>query len=545
MTVPEFVTEWNMKKLKELVKKSGIVSYVVRPNGQRKRVTEETRKEIEEELDIGFRVERELQDGDIVLFNRQPSLHRLSMLSHKVRVMPGKTFRFNPIVANPYNADFDGDEMNMHVPQTEEGKTEAKELMYVQDQIISPRYGGPVIVLYEDGVSGCFLLTKKGMAFPREEAMQYAYEAGFTALPAGHENSESIEGKELFSMLLPKDLNLEYPTNTFSRLKRAGLVKDFKPESGDVWDAYVRIQDGKLVSGMIDAESLGEGKGKIVDTMAREYPPEVLAEFYGRVCRVIGPLITRKGLTAGLDEYETTPTVEKVKELAIQEEYAEAEKLVEQFKNSTLEHIPGRTLLESFEIQMLRLGARVKEKVESQILQEKITTLLKSPQPQYNTTVMILSGSRGNPVNLTNISGMWGQASVREGRPKRGYNQRLVTINRKGDVGAQAGGFISHNFMEGMGVREFFYHAMGGRQGEVDTGVSTKVSGYLYRRLANSLKDLIVHNDNTVRTANKNLVQFTYGEDGVMPNKTIRGKSIDVDKALAKFKKATKGDSNA
>jgi DNA-directed RNA polymerase subunit A' len=127
-----------------------------------------------------------------------------------------------------------------------------------------------------------------------------------------------------------------------------------------------------------------------------------------------------------------------------------------------------------------------------------------------------------------NIAGFWGQAAVRAGRPKRGFQKRLITLNRKDDVGLFAGGFIKSNFIKGMDAVEFFYHSMGGRQGEVDTGVSTKVSGYLYRRLANSLKDLMVNNDNTVRTASSNIVQFTYGEDGVFPQKTVKGKTIDV-----------------
>jgi len=129
-----------------------------------------------------------------------------------------------------------------------------------------------------------------------------------------------------------------------------------------------------------------------------------------------------------------------------------------------------------------------------------------------------------------NIAGFWGQANVREGRPKRGYKNRLITLNKKNDVGMWAGGFIKSNFMNGMDAKEYFYHSMGGRQGEVDTGVSTKVSGYLYRRLANSLKDLVVNNDGTVRTASSELVQYTYGEDGVFPQKSIRGKNIDVKK---------------
>ena len=93
----------------------------------------------------GVIVERHLIDGDVAIFNRQPSLHRMSMLVHEVRVMQGKTFRFNLADCTPYNADFDGDEMNLHVIQSEEARAEAKILMRVQEHIITPRYGGAVI----------------------------------------------------------------------------------------------------------------------------------------------------------------------------------------------------------------------------------------------------------------------------------------------------------------------------------------------------------------------------------------------------------------
>jgi DNA-directed RNA polymerase subunit A' len=141
---------------------------------------------------------------------------------------------------------------------------------------------------------------------------------------------------------------------------------------------------------------------------------------------------------------------------------------------------------------------------------------------------------------LTNISGFWGQASVREGRPRKGFTDRLITLNKKKDVGTLAGGFIKHSFMEGMDAKEFFYHSMGGRQGEVDTGVSTKISGYLYRRLANSLKDLKVANDKTVRTASQNVIQFAYGEDGIFPTKTFVGKFTALDEEKANLEKKKK-----
>ncbi|MBU2100749.1 DNA-directed RNA polymerase subunit A', partial [Candidatus Micrarchaeota archaeon] len=533
LTVPELVTDWNKKEIIKQIKDGEDVKYFVRQNGARKRVSEATKKEIIEELEAGCKIERKLKDGDIILFNRQPSLHRLSMMAHKARVMTGKTFKMNPIICKPYNADFDGDEMNLHVPQTEEGKTEAKELMFAQNQIISSRYGAPVIILDEDGVSGTYVLTMDSTKLDKEEAMQYYYEMSLTELPkpkAGNKWS----GKQAFSELLPKGLNLAYRTNTAKELQKMGLLTE---ETKNKYpDALLKIENGELISGVIDEESLGEGKGKLIHILFDEYGPEIVEQFYHKINRIVGDILTKKGMSVGLDEFETNPEIEKVKAKAIKEEMEEGEKLVEQFNKGTLELIPGRTLEESFELRMMRLGAETKDKVQKEIMRQKVEELL-SDKPAYNATVMIMSGSRGSPINLTNIQGLWGQASVREGRPKRGYINRLISANKEKDVGANAGGFIQQNFMQGMKVKEFFYHSMGGRQGEVDTGVSTKVSGYLYRRLANSLKDLCIANDSTTRSASENVIQFMYGDDGVFPMKSYRGKTINISRELEKLNK--------
>jgi len=534
LTVPEIVTVWNKKGIEKMVKDTDNSAYLIRPDETKKRIEKSNKKEILEELDLGYKVERTLQDGDLVLFNRQPSLHRLSMLAHRVKIMEGKTLRINPIVCKPYNADFDGDEMNIHIPQTEEGKTEAKELMYVRDQVISPRYGAPVIILDEDGVSGLYVLTLKSTEFSKEEAMQYFYEVGCTKIPKP-DRGEKYSGKILFSQILPKDLDLEYQTKTCSVIKSSGMCKSCVKEKCP-YDAYLKIEHGHLKTGVVDAQSLGEARGRIIDALARNYPSDVIEKFYYNVMRFISPLLTKKGMTVGLDEYEVSEKINAKKKKILDEVMEEGKVLVDRYDRGTLKHIPGRTLEESFEINMMRLAAQSKDKLQREIMKEKLEPIL-SKNPTLNTMVMILSGSRGSSTNLMNIAGFWGQASVREGRPRRGFQKRLIALNKRDDVGVNAGGFINTNFLEGMNAKEYFYHSMGGRQGEVDTGVATKVSGYLYRRLANSLKDLMVNNDGTVRTANKDLVQYKYGEDGVFPMKTVRGQSVDIEEEFRLFNK--------
>lgn len=533
LTVPERVTEWNKKELQKLVKETDEVIYAIRPDETKKKVDENNKEEIADELEAGFRIERRLRDGDIVLFNRQPSLHRLSMMAHSARVMDGKTLRINPIVCKPYNADFDGDEMNLHVPQTEEGKGEAKELMYVRDQVISPRYGAPVIILDEDGVSGTFVLTMKSTEFSREETMQYFFEMGLTELPKP-DKGKKYSGKLVFSQMLPKDLNLKYKTNMCKILQRTMPCKNCTQEKCE-HDAYLKIKNGNLECGVVDKASLGEVSGKIIDELARNYPGKVIEDFYYNINKVVADLLTKRGMTAGIDEYEVSQNIIKHKDEVVEEMLAEGKKLTDKFEKGTLQHLPGKSLEESFEISMMKRAGQAKEKIQSEIMKEKMKSIL-TENPKLNTMVMIVSGSRGSSINLMNIAGFWGQANVREGRPKRGYTNRLITLNEKNDVSMMAGGFIKSSFMDGMDVKEYFYHSMGGRQGEVDTGVSTKVSGYLYRRLANSLKDLVVNNDNTVRTAASNLVQYKYGEDGVFTKNTVKGKNIDLEEEAKKAK---------
>lgn len=534
LTLPEIVTSWNKKNIEDLVKDSDKAVYLIRPDETRKKIDENNKKEVLDELNIGYKVERKLQNGDIVLFNRQPSLHRLSMLAHRVRVLPGKTLRINPIVCKPYNADFDGDEMNLHVPQTEEGKTEARELMLVRNHVISPRYGAPVITLDEDGVSGPYILTSDSTEFTKEEAMRYFYEIGLKDMPKP-DRGKNYSGKLIFSQLLPSDLDLEYTTTTCRVIRRTGMCKECVKEKCP-FDAYLKIEKGELKCGVIDSASLGEAKGRLVDKLARDYPSEVIEKFYFNVMRIICDLLTKKGMTVGLDEYEVSDKINEKRKKIFNEVMEEGQKLVEKFKKGTLKHTPGRTLEESFEISMMELTADSKDKLEKEIMKERLEPILHK-RPEYGTIIMILSGSRGSSTNLMNIAGFWGQAAVREGRPKRGFQGRLIALNKRADVGVSAGGFITSNFLEGMDAKQYFYHSMGGRQGEVDTGVSTKVSGYLYRRLANSMKDLMVYNDGTVRTASKNVVQYAYGEDGVFPMKTVKGKSVDIEEEFRLFRK--------
>jgi len=223
LTIPERVTSWNIEYLKQFVSRGPDTypgsNYIIRPDGKRKRITNETKEQLIEEIQPGFIVERHLMDGDIAIFNRQPSLHRMSMMCHKIRVLPGLTFRINPCVCEPYNADFDGDEMNLHIPQTEEARAEAEILMHIPTQIISPRYGLSIIGCNKDAQTGMYVISKKDFKLTREEAIDLLMAIGVTEfgrLP----DKEIVTGRDVISVLLPKDFNFTDTQKSIRKIRK-------------------------------------------------------------------------------------------------------------------------------------------------------------------------------------------------------------------------------------------------------------------------------------------------------------------------------------
>src|SRR5512133_3189512 len=224
LTMPSVVTPRNIEQLKVYVRNGEDIhpgaNYVFRSDGRRIKVTNMNKDDLAEKLEFGWTVERQLKDGDIVLFNRQPSLHKMSIMAHSVKVLPNKTFRLNPAVCPPYNADFDGDEMNMHALQTEESRAEAKILMQVQENILSPRFGGPIIGGIHDHISGLFLLTRNENKISSYDAYDLLRKSSSRSLPepAGHDEygKPSWTGKQIFSQILPDGLNAEFTAQVCS-----------------------------------------------------------------------------------------------------------------------------------------------------------------------------------------------------------------------------------------------------------------------------------------------------------------------------------------
>ena len=310
------------------------VNYIVRPDGVKIRLDfVEDRSIIAETLEIGYLIERHLSDGDIVMFNRQPSLHQMSIMAHYVKVLPGKTFRLHPSVCPPYNADFDGDEMNLHVPQSEEARAEAILLMRVQDQLISPRYGSPIIGALRDFVTGAYLLTKDDTVLSIQEFSNYAMLGGYTdPLPKpgtkAKDGTRAYTGKQLFSLFLPSDFSYVL-TSKWSK-GTSGPQKD------------VVIKNGQLISGVIDKTSIGaEEPESVLHRITKDYGNAVGKSFLNSILIMVKQFITHYGFSYGYGDLEV-PEKNRLQILDnIQETYDIVSGFIDQYKKGTLKLTRG------------------------------------------------------------------------------------------------------------------------------------------------------------------------------------------------------------
>ena len=459
----------------------------------------------------GMVVERHLIDGDVVIFNRQPSLHRMSMMVHEVRVMQGKTFRFNLAVCTPYNADFDGDEMNLHIIQSEEARAEAKILMRVQENILTPRYGGAVIGGIHDHISGAYLLTHSERLVPKALALDVLGGIGYIGSMPPEQTDENgnigYPGRELINLILPDNINLSYKSRN----------KD-----------QVEVIDGNIISGTIDKTGIGAEDGKLLDAVVQTHGTTRGAKFLNDMTKLTIGICTSYGFTTGIDD-EDLPLAARSEIVKINEKAcAEVDEKLELFGTDGKKYgaRPGRTPLETLEEDIMQVLDRSRSQT-GEIAKEHLA--------KDNAAVMMaVSGARGSMDNLSMMAGSIGQTRVRGKRLERGYQDRVLSHFPRNAKGAFEKGFVSSSFKRGLEPTEFFMLSVSGRESLVDTAVRTSKSGYMQRRLINAMDDLKVHNDSahSVRNTADRIIQFSYGEDGIDPARSLRGQPVNIRSVL-------------
>ena len=630
VTVPSYVNDWNIDEIRTYVENGPKVhpgaNYIVSESGNRRKINEDTKEYILENLKPGDIVERHLKDGDMVLFNRQPSLHRMSMMAHEVRVLPYKTFRLNLCVCPPYNADFDGDEMNMHVFQTDESRAEAKSLMRVQEHILSPRFGGPIIGAIHDHISGAYLLTRKSLRFTEEQALQIIRKSHLPIpendgekwilksesnenpeiekeiakkiknvrgtkvdkevflntldltddekakrLKANKRNDEEKDiikkiaqeritneikeqfssedtnqdyvieknigdewsGKELFSLLLPNDMNLTYKAEVCTKCGQCDRKIEEAHANGEEVnfdelcpiDAYVVIENGILKYGVIDEKAYGSFSGQILDKIVKEYGPGRAKEFLDRSTDLAICGIMKTGITTSLNDEEIPEEAQARINDHLQRSEEKVDELIDNYEQGFLQALPGRSLEETLEMRIMQVLGEARDK-SGEIAEDYLT------MEHNHSVVMARTGARASMLNLTQITSCVGQQAVRGGRIHRGYINRTLPHFKKNELGAKAKGFVHSSYRSGLDPIEFFFHAMGGREGLVDTAIRTAQSGYMQRRLVNALQDLQVKPSGLVTDNQGNVIQNVFGDDGVDPAKSDFGKAANLDKLI-------------
>jgi len=504
LTIPIKVTKKNVDDMKSLILNGPKIypgaNYIIRSDNIKKKITEENKQLISEEIEEGYIVERHLIDGDITIMNRQPSLHRISMMCHKARIMPYRTFTINLCVTIPYNADFDGDEMNLHVPQTEEAQTEANMLMSVEKHIRSPRYGSPIIACKHDQITGAYLLTKDDTKFSKKETVQILAAIGFdlNEIP----DKQNFTGKEIFSLILPKDLNLEFKSATTNE--------------------KVLIENGVLKQGLIDDNAIGEKKGRIIDMVERKYDPETVRKFIDMLSKLTLEVITRKGFSVSISDIDVPEAALKKVDDLIEKYFEDTDKLIKDFSHGKIKKEAGLSSEISMENKILQMGG------ETSNLSGEI---IKKALPMNNSVIMAKTGARGSYVNLTQICGLVGQESLEGERIQRGYLNRTLPHFPVNDLGLKSRGFVRNGYKKGLDPMEFFFDAMNSRENLMDKSLHTRHSGYMERRLINALQDMKINYDGTVRDSKNKIIQFVAGEDLIDPSKSDNG-NIDFGKVL-------------
>ncbi|KAL5997271.1 DNA-directed RNA polymerase II subunit rpb1 [Asimina triloba] len=500
LTYPETVTPYNIERLKELVEygphpppgKTG-AKYIIREDGQRLDLRY-LKKSSDHHLEVGYKVERHLNDGDFVLFNRQPSLHKMSIMGHRIKIMPYSTFRLNLSVTSPYNADFDGDEMNMHVPQSFETRAEVLELMMVPKCIVSPQSNRPVMGIVQDSLLGCRKITKRDTFIEKDVFMNilmwWEDFDGKIPAPAILKPKPLWTGKQVFNLIIPKQINLFRTSAWHSDSERNGNITP--------GDTLVRIEKGELISGTLCKKAMGT---------STEVGPDAARKFLGHTQWLVNYWLLQNAFSMGIgDTIADAATMETINE-TISKAKIEVKELIRAYHDNQLEAEPGRTTMESFENRVNQVLNKARDDAGS--------SAQKSLSESNNLKAMVTAGSKGSFINISQMTACVGQQNVEGKRIPYGFIGRTLPHFTKDDLGPESRGFVENSYLRGLTPQEFFFHAMGGREGLIDTAVKTSETGYIQRRLVKAMEDIMVKYDGTVRNSLGDVIQFLYGEDGM------------------------------
>jgi DNA-directed RNA polymerase II subunit RPB1 len=496
LTFRETVNSLNIHELTEKVQRGHL------PLNGAKSVIESTGKQTQLEfcknlqsirLQLGWQVERYMKNGDYVLFNRQPSLRKKSIMAHKVRLMPGKTFRLNLSCTGPYNGDFDGDEMNAHFLQDYAATAEARELMAVEKQILNAQNNKPVMGIVQDALVGSYLLTSKNRFLTKAEVMQLLMvikypkqEVTTLPIPAILKPFPLWTGKQVFSALIP-EVSLR-----FFKDSKAGVLDD---------ELDVLIDSGQLLLGRMTKKMLGASSGGLIHVCCKLVGTRKTLEFMSDCQRMINLWMEGIGFSVGISDCLVSTNVAKKIQEAVDGCVAHVDNLNNVGKELNIDFHKREVHASTMLSKMMDVtGGMVRKDLSAD---------------DNALTAMVVAGSKGNPINISQIMGCVGQQSIEGHRiyDVRNPVDRTLSCFPKLADSAQSRGFVKNSYIQGLNAKEMFFHTMGGREGIVDTSVKTADTGYLQRRIMKALEMYTVDYDQTVRDTAGNILDFVYGGD--------------------------------
>ncbi|CAI4231731.1 unnamed protein product [Auanema sp. JU1783] len=486
-----------------------------------------------------MKVLRHLRNGDMMLMNRQPSLHKPSILGHRCRVLRGqKALRMNYAPCKAYNADFDGDEMNGHLVQSFIAQSEVSEIANVGSNLLVPKDATPLLGLIQDHVVSGVLLTLRGRFLNKEDFMHLV-------LAAFSETSERIEipppcmlkpqvlysGKQVISCIMKNCIPEGKPLINLAGKAKTPLscwrVRGYSDPQFDMSESEVVFRQGELLVGVLDKAHYGATQYGLAHCCFELYGPKIGVKVLSCFSRLFTTYLQFHGFTLGVadilirkeaDQERTKHVLESrtignqvvIKTFALSENATEAE--IKNALATTYNNPAGQ----GTDVKMLDYGMKQGiSKYNEAITKACVPTGLIRSFPENALQVMIQSGAKGSSVNAIQISCCLGQIELEGKRMAVTVAGRTLPSFKAYDPSPRAGGFIDQRFLTGINPQELFFHTMAGREGLIDTAVKTSRSGYLQRCIIKHLEGIKVHYDSTVRDHDGSIIQFRYGEDGL------------------------------
>lgn len=452
-------------------------------------------------IEIGDVIHRKLRDGDWVFMNRQPTLHRGSMLAMKIRIHQNKTFSFNLAICSSLNGDFDGDEINIYIPASYEAIAELQELGNSQTHIILASTSKPNIVIVQDSLLGAYKMTKVKTPITKSQFFDgimktnikdpaYEIQRIRKVLKRYKKDYHAYNGQGLISAILPKDFDYNYYGLTIIR--------------------------GVLIEGIFSKDVLGSSYNSIIQILNKEYGKVIASEFVDNIQFITNYWISIVGSTITFQDCIANKN-EEIKDV-INKTFIEAQENLPEYHQ------------ESFVNMKLN---KIKDACA------KITKDNFSKANNFND--IIHSGAKGNFVNITQITGVIGQQNLNGNRIPTISRNRGTIFHHPDQHTFEEGGFVKSNYIIGLNPIEHFNHAIAGRSNVADTALGTAKSGYLQRKINKLVEEIKVEYDNSTRNISKTVFNTVYNQTGIDPLKQIKvGKDFefcDVNRLIKKLER--------